>query len=285
MTKELATTSPMRVICNTIKGMKLQIENALKGTTIDSSRFIAITITNVQLHPSRDDLEAADRLSLYNSILKAASDGLMLDGREAALFVNRHKKVEYRPMVQGLVKLARKSGEIVSISSEVVYSNDEFKLGFNIDGVDFFHLPCWTSERGDPILVWATVKLTSGEVLARAYSKKRIDSIATRSGVPANYNPKIGKDWEEWWRKAAIRNILKYAPKSTSLEQALQKADDEFDLSNESVSYEPTQADPINDAPKTETRASAVIKKKAEPEADNIIDLEPTNFEEEEIPV
>ena len=305
MSRELTATGQ---ICNALDKMEGSLNEALNGTGVSVSRFLATAKTAVQTHTDQKGLEGADRNSLYLAIKKAAGDGLMPDNREAALVLYNTnvgtkeqpkwvKQVQYQPMVQGLVKLARKSGEIESISSEVVYSNDKFKLDYSMDGVDFSHSPCWTGDRGEPILVWATVKLKSGEVMARAYPKKRIDSIAGRSKMADNYNPLKGKDWEEFWRKAAIRNILKYAPKSTSLEQAMQESDKEFDYDSDKAIHDSDGVvNPVNDAPKTESKAATVIKAKAatkkqpEPE-DNIIDVEAVEYdpndthEDEEIPV
>lgn len=272
-------------ICNTIDTMKGTLNTDLTGTGINPDRFIATAKTAIQTHAQRNRLENADRNSLYLAIKKSAIDGLMPDNREAALVVYGDQ-VQYQPMVQGLVKLARQSGEIVSIASEVVYSKDKFKLDFNMDGIDFCHSPCWDGDRGEPILVWATVKLKSGEVMARAYPKKRIDSIASRSKMADNYNPNKGKDWEEFWRKAAIRNILKYAPKSTQLDRALEESDAEFLMSQEPIKEaQPAQE---QEQPKA-TRAKAAVMPDKEPDVIDaeVIEQEPQGeqFDYDEPPI
>jgi recombination protein RecT len=245
-------------ICQALDKMESSFNDSLKNTGISADRFLTTAKTAIQTHADRDRLEKADRNSLYLAIKKSAGDGLMPDGREAALVVYGNQ-VQYQPMVQGLVKLARNSGEIESINAEVVFENDEFDLSYGIDGVSFKHAPRWTEERGQPVLVWATVKLKSGEVIARAYPKKRIDQIATRSKMSNNYDPNKGKDWEEFWRKAAIRNILKYAPKSTVLDKAMEAADREFQ--NEETFTIELEAKPTE---KKETRAAAAVKGKKE---------------------
>lgn len=262
----------MGQICKTLDTMQGSLTTDLHGTGINPDRFIATAKTAIQTHVQKDKLEKADRNSLYLAIKKAATDGLMPDNREAALVVYGDQ-VQYQPMVQGLVKLARQSGDIISISSEVVYSNDTFKLDFNMDGIDFCHSPCWTGDRGEPILVWATVKLKSGETMARAYPKKRIDQIASRSKQSSNYSPTQGKDWEEFWRKAAIRNILKYAPKSTQLEKVLSQYDTEF----ETVKSEPIPqpAEEVKE-PVKQTRAKAAIAQETSNQEPEIIEAEYT---------
>ncbi len=251
-------------ICQGLTAMEGSLAESLKGTGVTVQRFLATAKTAVQTHQDKNGLEKADRQSLYLAIKKAASDGLMPDGREAALVVYAGK-VNYQPMVQGLVKLARNSGEIESIGAYIVHEADKFSYKAGVDDLPQ-HDADWFGKRGSPVGVWAFVKLKTGEYLDPIMmTKERIDRIATRSKVAGNYNPTTGKDWEEWWKKAAIRNILKYAPKSTALEMALQDDNKEFDLSNEDVILNgPSQPlNPVSDEPKKETRASAVVKKSA----------------------
>lgn len=266
--------TPTAQICQAIDKMAPTLDESLKGTGIVPARFIATAKTAIQTHQQRDKLEQADRNSLYLAVKKAAGDGLMPDNREAALVVYGNQ-VQYQPMVQGLVKLARNSGEIESINAEVVYENDEFELYYDFDGVKFKHVPNWSSDRGMPILVWASVKLKSGEKIARAYPKERIMQIATRSKMAGNYDPIKGKDWEEFWRKAAIRNILKYAPKSTAIDKALAASDTEF-----SFEEDPIDIPEATPTPAKETKAAEAIK--SDPD---VIDIEPEMVADEEVPI
>jgi len=71
---------------------------------IPVEKFIRTTLTAVQMNP---DLLQADRRSLLGACMKAAQDGLLLDGREAApvIFNTKDgKKVQYMPMVGGILK-------------------------------------------------------------------------------------------------------------------------------------------------------------------------------------
>lgn len=295
-------------ICAALDLMEKPLNESLSGTGVSVKRFLATAKTAVQTHTDQAGLEAADRNSLYMSIKKAASDGLMPDNKEAALVIYNTKQkdgtwakqVNYQPMVQGLVKLARKSGEIEKIGAFIVHEKDSFKFTVGTDDIPQHSAPedekgnhLWFSDRGDPIGVWAFVKLKSGEYIDPVMlTKERIDRIATRSKIAGNYNPKSGKDWEEWWKKAAIRNILKYAPKSTALESAINDMDEEFDFAEDTVNYEP-DPNPISDKPKTETKAAAAVKAKKktkakkkepepEPEEEDVIDVEAEPVEEED---
>lgn len=203
----------------------------------------------------------------------------MPDGREAALVVYNvnvgtrekpewQKQVHYQPMVQGIVKLMRNSGEIADVDAFIVCKNDQFSFRAGIDKMPT-HDADWFGDRGEPIGVWAFVKLKSEEVKVTMLTRDRVMRVATRSRVAKNYDPKQGADWEEWWKKAAIRNVSKYAPKTSQLEQALKQDDNEFDFAEDDVNYAPTSGsvNPVNEQPKTETRAAKVVKKKSQNEA------------------
>lgn len=273
-------------ICNTLSldSYEKRISDQLKETGVSAKRFLASAKATIQTHPDIDRLEKADRQSLYDAIERSAAEGLIPDGREAALVVYGNK-VNYQPMVQGLVKLARNSGEIESIGAYVVYSKDKFLYRVGQDKMPS-HEAEWFGDRGEPIGVWAFVKLKNGEYLEPVMmSKDRVARIASRSKQMKNYSSKEGKDWEEFWKKAAIRNVLKLAPRSTSLDKLLKQDDEEFDLANESVSLN----EPLPE--QKETRAAKIVKNPKTPIIDKpapqIIEaeIEEINPYEQESPI
>jgi recombination protein RecT len=251
-------------------------------------KFINTANNAIMTHPQRDKLLEADRLSIFNACKKAAGDGLLLDGREAAMVVYNTKQgnswvptAQYIPMTQGLVKLARNSGEIKSIIAEVVYENDKFVYRIGIDEMPT-HEPDWFGDRGKAIGVWACVKLKDGEVISRMLPKTKIMNIAEGSKTNAKqYSPTEGQYFDEWWRKAAIKNVLKYAPKTTELEKLNQVIgvdnDAHFDFSQEHVEVEP----PVEKTVQKETKAAKVIKEESTKDVD-VIDVEIIEEQDEE---
>ena len=122
-----------------IEAMTTEFAKALPRQ-MPSERFVRTVNTAIQLNP---DLAAADRRSLMAACMKAAQDGLLPDGREGALVIYNTKtkvqengreverwvkNVQWSPMVAGLMKKARNSGEIAGISASVVFRHDHFKL-------------------------------------------------------------------------------------------------------------------------------------------------------------
>ena len=260
----------LQQICTGLQKMQSSFEQSLpKG--LSAEKFIRTATNAIQTHPQLDKLLQADRQSLYTSCQKAAIDGLMLDGREAALicFFDKNagtSKAQYIPMTQGLVKLARNSGEIANIVAEVVYENDKFVYRIGLDEMPI-HEPDWFGDRGKPIGVWAMVKLKSGEIIPRLLPKEKVMKIASKTHNSSQYDPDKGSYFDEWWRKAAIKNVLKYAPKSTELDKVLAEDGEEFN-----------NFQPEPEKPKRQTKAEQVVKQ-PEPESpshdgDGIIDAE-----------
>lgn len=218
---------------------KTSVEQSLPKH-IDVDSFVRTAINAIQTHPQQDKLINSDRRTLFLAIQKGAGDGVLMDGREAALvpFWNKQKQkndIQYMPMTQGMVKVARNSGQIVSIFAEVVFEQDRFSYRPNIDDVPDWE-PDWKippSQRGAPVLAYGVVKLTDGNFVVRVLHAERIMQIAGRSSNTKLYDPQTGPDWQEWWRKTVIRNVLKYAPKSSELQRMIDHADKaEFGDSN-----------------------------------------------------
>jgi recombination protein RecT len=265
-TKQL---TPIQEVCVNIERMAPQFEQALIGSGVSKERFIRTTLQGIQSHRDKDKLASANRASLYLACQKAAQDGLILDNREAALVVFGNE-VGYLPMVQGLVKLARNSGEIAKIAAEVVYSKDKFTYRPGMEEAPL-HEPDWFAhDRGEPVGVWATVTLKTGEVVTAILPKKKVMAVASKSKNGYQYDPAKGSFYDEWWKKTAIRNVLKYAPKSTQLARAMEQ-EDEADFQEAPVAgdfahdpapdYENISQDPADHKPaKKETRAARAVK-------------------------
>lgn len=193
---------------------------------LDVKRFCRTAINGLSVHDQADRLLKADRQTLFSACQKAAGDGLLLDGREATLVMFHDKKkntdiVAYMPMVQGLVKLARNSGEITNLIAEVVFEKDTFNYSPGLD-VQPFHGPDWFGERGQPIGAYAVVTTSDDQKIVSILPKNRIIAIGKGGQNADQYVPGKGAHYQEWWKKTVIKNVLKYSPKSSHLESAMQ---------------------------------------------------------------
>lgn len=234
--------TPVGELCTGLNRIEGQLEKALpKGVTKD--KFMRTALQGIQTHRDKDKLASADRSSFYLAVQKAASDGLLLDGREAALVVFSNS-VSYMPMVQGLIKLARNSGDIKNIEAAVVHRHDRFTYIMGEDSSPKHEADWFADDRGEPIGVWAVITLSSGEKIPTMLSKSKVMRVAAKSKNAYQYDPTKGDAWEEWWKKTAVKNVLKYAPRSTELDRALQEDEEPIDVTppqENVVAIEPTR--------------------------------------------
>jgi recombination protein RecT len=192
-------------------------------------------LTAVQNNP---DLLACDRRSFLVACMKAAQDGLLPDGREAAIvpFKTRVKDpqagwmearlAQYMPMVAGLHKKMRQSGEISDLFASVVYRQE-------IDAGRFVYRE--GSERGlwhEPIidpefrpsdediaLAYSCAKFADGTLSFEVMRRWQIDEVREASQQGARFdakgNPRDPKGpWVNWFGEMAKKTVLRRHSKS-----------------------------------------------------------------------
>lgn len=203
---------------------------------IPVERFMRVVMTAVG---GNADLMNADRRSLFESAMKAAQDGLLPDGRDGALVIFNAKvkeggkdvwikKVQWMPMVGGILKKIRNSGELLSLSAYVVYESDEFQYTLG-DEETIIHRPCLDSNRGDAKLVYAIAKTKDGGIYREIMTLKDVEKVRAVSKTGAN------GPWKDWWdemaKKTVIRRLAKRLPMSSDLDDLMRRDDDLYDFS------------------------------------------------------
>lgn len=144
--------------------------------------------------------------SVFKAIRKLAAAGLVPDGREAAI-VPYKGEAQAMPMVAGLIKTARNSGEIVSIWADVVYDDEELKVW--IDGGErrFDHKFDPLQRGGEIKGAYAVAKLRDGtiEFEPMGFSqieKRRKVSATQRGNEPAGV-------WAQWYEEMAKKTVIR----------------------------------------------------------------------------
>lgn len=223
----------------------------------------------VSLAVAKQPKLAEDLGSLLIACRQCAVDGLSPDGREAAL-VPYKGKVQYQPMVWGLVKLARQTGELSTISARVVYERDHFEYELG-DEERIVHRPYLEGDDpGAPIAAYAIATMKDGGKEREVMSRAQIGGIMRRSKSAAldrDGNATEGpwaSDPDEMAKKTVLRNLLKRLPRSSELETALSRGDAlatedarEMSISNALLSLPGAQPVKAND------RAALLLEKAA----------------------
>lgn len=253
---------------NQIVEIKKQIGNmggefakALPGH-ISPEKFIRTAQTAVSL--TRNIEKVRDMQSLLAACSKAAADGLILDGREAALVIDYQGRADYRPMMRGLLKLAHNSGEIKSLVVETVRENDVFDYAPTRADEPIFHTIDLKADRGETYAVYALAVMKSGGIVFEVMTVEDVNRIRDRSDAWRAY--KAGKikstpwatDWSEMARKTVFRRLSKYLPSSTDRDDRLQSAAEQIDGDYTFIDDEPIDARPAPAGKKKGAGAAAL---------------------------
>lgn len=208
---------------------------------VSADKFARTAITAVQNTPSLLD---CDRRSLYAACLDAATQGLLPDGREGAI-VPFKGKARFMPMVQGIMKKVRNSGEIGDIDAQVVYENDEYHAWIDEKG-RHFRFERSKGERGSPLLTFAYAIGRDGAFYFEEVSEEEMSKIEAQSR--ASDSPWKGPFKNEMKRKSALRRLAKYRlPSSTDLTNLTQTEDDIYQDPTPAASTEPGKPNRLKD--------------------------------------
>jgi recombination protein RecT len=223
--------NPVAVFRHELDAMENQFKAALPAH-IPAERFARVVMTAIQNNPK---LLGCTRQSLWNACMKAAQDGLLPDGREGAIVPygedeegsGSSKIAQWMPMIAGIRKKARNSGEIAGWEAYCVYENDEFEFELGDDPF-IRHKPA-LSDRGAIIAVYSIATLKDG------YKSREVMSVKEIEGVRSKSKAKKGpwKDpifYPEMCKKVVARRHSKVLPMSGDLDDLIRRDDDLYDL-------------------------------------------------------
>ncbi len=157
--------------------------------------------------------------SVFKSLRRIAGMGLVPDGREAALVPfntkvgNSYQKLaQAMPMIFGLYKLARNSGEVITIWAELVYDGEELTVWPEGGERKFNHKYDPLDRKGEIRGAYAVAKLKDGTVEFEPMPRSEIDKIRNVSKA------KDGPAWRVWYtemaKKTVVRRLCKRLPMS-----------------------------------------------------------------------
>lgn len=225
--------SPVAVMQRAVADRQDELKKALPGH-ISVEKFVRTAQTAIV---STRNIEKANPQSLLMACSKAAADGLILDGREAALVIDYKGEVQYRPMMRGLLKLAYNSGLVKSISVQVAHENDEFEYFLGDEERIEHKIDFKSGDRGAPMAVYAVAHLADGVVMREVMTVAQINAIRDRSDAWKAYKADKIKstpwstDWTEMARKTVFRRLSKWLPSSTdrdALHSAAERLDEDY---------------------------------------------------------
>lgn len=232
MAQQLAKTDALKTMVSKMGGQFALV----LPKHLTSDKFNRVLFTAIQRVPQLAECQPD---SVLASMMRAAEMGLLPDGRQGALVPLRIKgqqQCQFWPMWQGLLDLARQSGQVRDAYCASVYSNDEFRyqLGFNRD---LIHVPAM-GDRGELTHVYAVVELTSG---AKTFGPGPM-TVAEVDAIKRRARSQEGPwktDYEPMAWKTVLKRVLKYVPMSPELQNAIEK--DNEDYTDKEINITPTR--------------------------------------------
>lgn len=216
---------PVAVLRRELDSMKDQFATALP-THMPVERFNRVVMTGIQNNP---DLIDCDRKSLWNACMRAAQDGLLPDGREGAL-VPYKREVQWIPMVGGILKKIRNSGQLKSMTTKCVIEGDQFDYRISHEGEQLLHVPQWNADpdEGNIIAAYCIARTKDDATYILVMSKQQIEKVRAMSRAK-----KFGP-WFEWYdqmaEKTVIRRLSKRLPISADLDDLIRRDDHLYDM-------------------------------------------------------
>jgi recombination protein RecT len=193
---------------------------AFLPTTRHIERFKRVVIQSLAKNP---DLLQASKGSIIAAAFEAARLGLEPSGAIGGAHIVRYGQtaqliVDYR----GLVELARRSDEILSIAARVVHEGESFKVHYGSQaGIEHE----WDIEASpNPITaVYAIAKLRGGGEQFDVMTTAEVEAIRAKSRAA---NGPWRTDWAEMAKKTVLRRLCKLLPLTVEAREALDREDE-----------------------------------------------------------
>lgn len=221
-----ATTAKTGTMLDIVRSKSFQAQMALAlPKSMTAERLTRIVMTECRKVPA---LMQCNQESFFGAVLQCAQLGLEPGsalGHCYLLPFGNGKSRDGRPNCQliigyrGMIDLARRSGQIVSINAYCVHEADEFEYELGLHP-DIHHRPSPLAERGPVTYVYAVAVLKGGGVQFEVMSRAEIEAVRVQS--------KAGKSgpwvthWEEMARKTVVRKLFKYLPVSIEAVRAVE---------------------------------------------------------------
>lgn len=225
----VAKAGPPKDFPAMLEAWKPEIARALPKH-LNADRMARIALTCFRQVPK---LAECDPKSVFAAVIQAAQLGIEPGLMGEAHIIPYKDKAQLIPGWQGLIKLAKQTGQVVDIYAMAVREKDTFACTFGLNrtlehkplaGKGGF--PATQKDRGDIIGFYAVAVFKDGSRTFVVMGRDQVDAIRdASSGYQMALRYKKDSPWtthyEEMGNKTVIRRLCKTLPKSPELAQAL----------------------------------------------------------------
>lgn len=195
-------------IGNYLKAMEPRIAAALpKHLTAD--RIIQMAATTIHRNPKIAECTPA---SLLGAVMQASILGFPpVEALGYCYLVPYGKDVQFQIGYKGFIELARRSGKIKMVYSEVVREGDEFEAVFGLNP-NLIHKPKFDSEK--PLThVYAVAQFTDGGYNFVVLSRSDVERLRMRNPMQKGMPTGAWKtDYDAMAKAKALKQLSKYLP-------------------------------------------------------------------------
>ena len=258
--------SPTAQVSNTAGKLFLRsrghIEKSLVGK-LTYDLLVSAALNSIRKTP---DLKKCTQSSMLAALVHCAEVGLLPDtpSQHCHLipYYNGKMKlyeVQWMSNWRGLIELARRSGEVKGIYSEVVYRDDEFsyRRGYDPDLVHIPNLESQAKDDDDITYFYAVVFYKDGWKDFEVMTKAQVDAIRGRAQA------KAGPAWTYFYSEQGRKTVIKRLSKRQPLSPEFAKAADLDDRAVMGESQEIDLPELAEVKSKTEQLADDLAKKAA----------------------
>lgn len=196
-----------------------------EGWSVDKVKRQALAISQMD-RMTDGKISKCSPESITLAVLQAAALGLELGTGDAYLIPYSNSatlSVGYR----GMIKLAKKSGEITHLKAEVVYEGEEFRVWSDSQGEHLQHVPSFPRSERAIIAAYVRINCHDGFVDYEYIDVAEIDRVKAAS--EAKMRGKTSPAWSQWFgemaKKAVIRRALKRYTLSPEVERVFEHED------------------------------------------------------------
>lgn len=219
-------------VYDTLQVMAPEFEKALPAS-IPLDRFMRVAVTTLRKSPQ---LQTCTMESLMGALLTSAQLGLEVGPLDHFYLTPRRIKGTWTvvPLIgyKGIVELARRSGQLLSIVARPVYERDHFEYEYGLNEM-LVHRPTLEDERGPVVSYYGVAKFKDGghamEVMSRA------DVIKRRDRGSAGESGPWATDFDAMACKTVIRQMQRWLPQTPELALAAQVDEQPVEWKAESV--------------------------------------------------
>lgn len=200
---------------------KAQVTRALPKF-FDSDRFVRAALNDFRMNPTLAECSTPSVLGYY---LQTAALGLepapTLGQVYPVPFNNKRtgqKECQFFLGYRGMLAIARRSGDVLSVDAQIVHARDEFELTYGLEQ-SLIHRPYLDGDPGEMRGAYCVVRFRSGGAQFVFMSREEIEAHRNRS-KSKDCGP-WATDYEAMALKTVFRRLFKWLPLSIEAAEAI----------------------------------------------------------------